>query len=113
MNVNAATALTSAVISKTVDPSAGDLQFALCSALNDTNTLATHVSTSVPTPTGIGSWSSGNAPQAINVPSPQNLAAGAAPNAANAQGIWLRLYLTAGLAAGKTSGTMRIAGSTT
>jgi hypothetical protein len=109
VNWNASTALTLASIIKQTDPSAGTLDFALTTALNDTATTANRLDTA---PTGIGSWSSGAAPQTINVPSPQNLVNGAAPNAANAQGIWLRLTLAAGTAATKTSFDMRAQGVT-
>lgn len=108
-NTNTTTALTVASILKQVDPSSGTLQFALTTALNDTATAANRQTT----PTGIGSFSSGSAPQTITVPSPQNLPSGAAPNAAGAQGIWLSLLLTAGLAAAKTSFTIRATGTTT
>ncbi len=90
---NTVTALTVANIIKQADPSSGTLNFALTNALNDTSTIATR--------------------QTIAVPSPQNLPSGAAPNAAGAQGIWLQLVLTAGLAPAKTSFTMRISGQTT
>jgi hypothetical protein len=56
--------------------------------------------------------SNGAAPQTINVPSPQNLPSGAAPNAAGAQGVWLHLHLTPGLAPAKTSFTLREYGTT-
>lgn len=110
VNWNASTALTTAAILKQTDPSAGTLDFALTTALNDTGTVANRQTAPA---SGIGSWSSGAAPQSINVPSPQNLASGAAPNAANAQGVWLRLTLAAGTAATKTSFTMRATGATT
>lgn len=106
---NSATALTAVNILKQVDPSSGTIDFALTSALNDTTTAANRQTA----PAGIGSFSSGAAPQTIAVPSPQNLPAGAAPNAAGAQGVWLRQTLTAGLAAAKTSVTMRATGNTT
>ncbi|MBI1214139.1 MAG: hypothetical protein GC190_21970 [Alphaproteobacteria bacterium] len=109
VNNNTATALTAALIIKQVDPSSGTLDFALCTALNDTATAANRQTA----PTGVGSYSSGVAPQTIAVPAPQNLPSGAAPNAAGAQGVWLRLTLTAGLAAAKTTFTMRATGQTT
>jgi len=56
--------------------------------------------------------SNGAAPQTINVPSPQNLPSGAAPNAAGAQAVWLHLHLTPGLAPAKTSFTLREFGTT-
>lgn len=110
VNNNTATALTVAVISKQVDPSSGTLQFALTNSLNDTGTVANRQTTPS---TGITAFSSGSAPQSINVPSPQNLPSGAAPNSAGAQGVWLSLLLTAGLAAAKTSFDIRAAGQTT
>jgi len=110
VNNQTVTALTVAQITKLADPSAGDLQFALTNALNDTATVANRQT--VPG-SGITAFSAGSAPQSINVPSPQNLPPGAAPNAAGAQGIWLRLQLTAGLAAAKTSFQMRSIGQST
>lgn len=110
VNNNTVTALTAAAISKQADPSAGTLQFALCNALNDTATVANRQTAPG---SGITAFSSGAAPQSINVPSPQNLPSGAAPNAAGAQGIWLSLLLTAGLAAAKTSFTLRAQGQST
>lgn len=110
VNNGTVTALTSAIISKTVDPSAGTLEFALTNALNDTSTIANRQT--LPS-VAITAFTTGSAPQSINVPSPQNLVPGAAPNAAGAQGIWLALTLTAGLAPAKTSFNMRAAGSTT
>lgn len=110
VNNNTATALTVAAISKQVDPSAGDLQFALTNALNDTATVANRQTAPG---SGITAFTAGAAPQSINVPSPQNLPSGAAPNAAGAQGIWLRLRLAAGLAGAKTSFALRAAGQST
>lgn len=109
VNENATISLTNASIIKQADPSSGTLDFALCTALNDTTTAANRKTA----PTGIGSFSSGVAPQTIAVPAPQNLVNGAAPNAANAQGVVLRLTLTAGLAAAKTTFGMRGTGQTT
>ena len=54
----------------------------------------------------------GAAPQTENVPSPGNLPSGNAPNAAGAQGVWLHLHLTPGLAPAKTSFTLREYGTT-
>ncbi len=110
VNNNTTTALTVASILKQADPSSGTLQFALTNALNDTGTVANRQTAPV---TAITSFSSGSAPQTINVPSPQNLPSGAAPNAAGAQGVWLSLLLVAGLAAAKTSFTLRATGTTT
>lgn len=58
-------------------------------------------------------FTNGQSPQTENVPSPQNLPSGAAPNAAGAQGVWLHLHLTPGLAPAKTSFTLREFGTTT
>lgn len=110
VNNNTATALTNAAISKQTDPSGGTLQFALTTALNDTNTVATRQTTPS---TGVGSFSSGSAPQSINVPSPQNLPSGAAPNSAGAQGIWVSLALAAGASPAKTTFDIRATGQTT
>jgi hypothetical protein len=110
VNTNTGTALTVASIIKQTDPSSGSIQFALTNSLNDTATVANRQTAPA---TGITAFSSGAAPQTINVPSPQNLPSGTAPNAAGAQGIWLNLALTAGLAAAKTSFTLRATGTTT
>lgn len=115
VNNNTATALTAASIIKQVDPSglyaaSGALDFALTNALNDTATVANRQTAPA---SGITAWSSGAAPQTINVPSPQNLPSGAAPNSAGAQGVWLRLTLPAGTAAAKGSVTMRGTGQST
>lgn len=110
MNTNTATALTAASIEKYTDPSAGTLDFALTNALNDTATIANRQT--APS-SGITAFSSGAAPQSIAVPSPANLPNGAAPNAAGAQGVWLRLALTAGLAPAKTASSFAVLGQTT
>lgn len=109
VNVNTTIALTVAAILKQVDPSSGTLDIALFNALNDTATTANRQTA----PSAITAYTSGAAPQTINVPSPQNLPSGSVPNAAGAQGISLRLTLTAGLAPAKTSETTRITGQTT
>jgi hypothetical protein len=110
VNTNTTTALTVASILKQADPSSGTLQLALTNVLNDTGTVANRQTTPG---SGITAFTSGSAPQTINVPSPQNLPSGAAPNAAGAQGVWLSLLLVAGLAAAKTSFTLRATGTTT
>lgn len=107
---NTTTALTTAAISKQVDPSGGTLQFALTNALNDTNTV---VNRQTAPATAITAFTTGSAPQSINVPSPQNLPSGAAPNSAGAQGIWLSLLLAAGAAAADTSFDVRATGQST
>lgn len=109
VNNNTSIALTVASILKTVDPSSGTFEFALTNTLNDTGTVANRQTAPA---TGITAFTTGAAPQSINVPSPQNLPSGAAPNAAGAQGVWLQLALTAGLAPANTSFTMEIAGQT-
>ena len=115
VNNNTSTALTAASIIKQVDPSglysaSGALNFALCNSLNDTATTANRQTGPA---SGVTAYSSGAAPQTINVPSPQNLPSGAAPNSAGAQGVWLQLVLPAGIAAAKGSVTMRATGTTT
>lgn len=110
VDTNTTTALTVASVIKQADPSSGTLQFALTNSLNDTGTITNRQTAPA---TGITAFSSGSAPQTIAVPSPQNLPSGAAPNAAGAQGIWLSLSLSAGLAAAKTSFTLRVTGTTT
>jgi hypothetical protein len=109
VNNNTATSLTGAAILKQVDPSSGTLEFALTNALNDSGTVANRQT--APS-SGVTAFSTGSAPQSINVPSPQNLPSGAAPNSAGAQGVWLSLQLTAGLAPAKTSFTLRATGAT-
>jgi hypothetical protein len=66
VNTNTTTALTVASILKQADPSSGTLQFALTNALNDTSTVANRQT--LPT-VAITAFSSGAAPQTINVPS--------------------------------------------
>lgn len=106
LNSDATTALSTAAVIKQTDPAGGGtLNFALCTALNDTAT-ATNRQT---TPTGIGSFSSGAAPQSIAAPN--NLPSG--NTAAGAQGVWLQYVLPAGTSAVNTAFTMRGTGSTT
>lgn len=109
VNNNTATTLTTAAILKIVDPSSGTFEFALCNALNDTGTVANRQTAPA---TGITAFTTGAAPQSINVPSPQNLPNGAAPNAAGAQGVWLSLALAAGSGAAYTLFDMRASGNT-
>jgi hypothetical protein len=110
VNTNTTTAMTVAAILKQADPSGGTLGFALTNSLNDTGSVANRQTAPA---SGITAFSTGAAPQSISVPGSANLPNGAAPNAAGAQGIWLSLALTAGLAAAKTSFTMRVTGTTT
>ena len=106
LNTDSATALSSASIIKQTDPAGGGtLNFALCTALNDTATAANRQTA----PTGVGSYSSGAAPQTISAAN--NLPSG--NTAAGAQGVWLQFVLPAGTAATNTSFTMRGTGSTT
>lgn len=114
-NNNTATALTGAQIEIASDtptlPSGALLDAALCSGLNDTNTASARQQASSFVPTGCGSFST--QPAFISVPSPGNMPPGSAPNAAGAQGVWLRLTLPAGIAAYKGSTDLRAQGSTT
>jgi hypothetical protein len=115
VNNNTATALTGAQIqiaSETPSlPSGALLDAALTTVLNDTNTCNPRQQISSFLPTGSGAFVS--QPAFINVPSPGNLPAGAAPNAAGAQGVWLRLTLPPGTAAYKGSVDLRAQGATT
>ena len=111
VNNDTATALTQAAILKQTDPTGGTLDFAVCKALNDTQTAANRVTLPTNGDSSALTFSSGAAPQSTNVPSPQNLPSGAAPNSAGAQGVWLRWTIPAGLAPAKTSATMRITGN--
>jgi|SRR5579875_129255 hypothetical protein len=115
VNNNTATALTGAQIEIASEtptlPTGALLDAALCTALNDTNTINPRQQISSFVPTGCGSFVT--QPAFINVPSPGNLPSGAAPNSAGAQGIWLRLTLPAGTAAYKGSADIRVQGATT
>lgn len=114
-NNNTATALTGAqveIASETPTlPSGALLDAALCTALNDANTASARQQASSFVPSGSGSFST--QPAFISVPAPGNLPPGSAPNAAGAQGVWLRLTLPAGTAAYKGSTDLRAQGSTT
>jgi hypothetical protein len=96
LNTDAATAQTSAALLKQIDPvglysGGGALDVAPCTALDDTVTTTNRQT--VPA-SGIGSWSSGAAPQTISL-----AAQSAASNAAaQAQCFWARLTLAAGQA---------------
>lgn len=116
-NDNTSTALTAAAILKEIDPvglysGGGSLNFSLCNALDDTSTITTNLNPGTP-PSSNTAYSSGAAPQSINVPSPQNLVDGAAPNTSNAQGIWLQLLLVAAEATVNSFVDMRVTGTTT
>jgi hypothetical protein len=112
VNNNTVTALTGAqieVASETPSlPSGALLDLALATALNDTGTVANRQT--APS-SGVGSFVS--QPAFAGVPSPGNLPPGAAPNAAGAQAVWLRLTLPAGTAAYKGSADLRTQGTTT
>lgn len=112
VNNNAATALTGSQIEVASDmpnlPSGVLLDLALATALNDTGTVANRQT--APS-SGVGSFTT--QPAFVGVPSPGNLPPGAAPNAAGAQGLWLRLTLPAGAAAYKGSADLRTQGTTT
>jgi len=115
VNNNTTTALTTAQIIKQIDPSglyaaSGALDIALTTVLNDTGSVANRQTAPA---SGIGAFSSGAAPQTVNVPSPQNLPSGNAPNSAGAQGVWLRLTLPAGSPPANSFFTLRATGSTT
>jgi hypothetical protein len=101
LNTDGTTAMTSATLIKQIDPSglyaaSGALDLAPCTALNDTVT-ATNRQT-VPG-SGIGSFSSGAAPQTITLVAQTS----ASNSAAQAQGFWAKLTLPAGLAPANTS----------
>lgn len=113
VNNNTTLALTSAAIAiQAIAPSlpaGAALDIALASALNDTATFANRQTA----PTGITSFTTGAPPQSINVPAPGNLPSGAAPNAAGAQKVVLRLTLPAGTTAYKGTATIRTTGNST
>ncbi|MGA7259654.1 MAG: hypothetical protein WBX30_01945 [Stellaceae bacterium] len=112
VNNNTGTALTGAQIEVASEtptvPSGALLDLALTTALNDTGTI---VNRQTAPSSGVGSFST--QPAFVSLPSPGNLPPGAAPNAAGAQGIWLRLSLAAGTASYKGSADIRVQGTTT
>ena len=112
VNNNASTALTGAqveVASQTPSlPSGALLDLSLTTAQNDTGTAGNRQTAPA---AGIGAFAA--QPSFVNVPGSGNLPPGAAPNAAGAQGLWLRLTLPAGAASYKGSVDIRIQGSTT
>jgi hypothetical protein len=112
VNNNTGTTLTGAqieVASATPNlPSAALLDLALTTALNDTGTIANRQT--APS-SGVGSFST--QPLFVTVPGAGNLPSGSAPNAAGAQGIWLRLTLPPGAASYKGSADIRVQGTTT
>jgi hypothetical protein len=89
-------------------PSGALLDLALTTALNDTGAVANRQT--APS-SGISAFTM--QPALLSVPSPGNLPSGPAPNAAGAQGVWLRLTLPAGTAAYKGAAALRIQGTTT
>ena len=111
-NNNTGTALTGAqieVASETPSlPSGALLDLALTTALNDTGTVANRQT--APS-SGVGAFST--QPAFVAVPGSGNLPPGAAPNAAGAQGVWLRLTLPPGAASYKGSADIRVQGTTT
>ena len=111
-NNNTATALTGAQIECTSEtsalPSGALLDLALTAALNDTGTVANRQT--APS-LGVGAFTT--QPALLSVPSPGNLPPGSVPNAAGAQGVWLRLTLPAGAMSYKGSADLRIQGTTT
>jgi hypothetical protein len=115
VNNNTATALTGAqveIASETPSlPTGALLDIGLTTALNDTNTCNPRQQASSFLPSGVSSFTT--QPAFINVPSPGNLPSGTAPNAAGAQGVWMRLTLPAGAAAYKGSADLRTQGTTT
>jgi hypothetical protein len=112
VNNNPATALTGAQIEVASEapslPSGALLDLALTTALNDGGTI---VNRQTAPSSGVGSFIS--QPALVAVPGPGNLPSGSVPNAAGAQGLWLRLTLPAGSAAYKGSADIRTQGTTT
>lgn len=111
LNTDGTTAWSAATIIKQVDPAglyaaSGAFDLAPCTALNDTVT-ATNRQT-VPA-SGIGSFSSGAAPQTITLA----VQTSASNTAAQAQCFWARLTLAAGTSPANTSVDYRPSGTTT
>lgn len=117
VNNNTSTSLTSSTLtiqSETPSlPGSAALDIAVTTALNDNATTTNRQM--LPTNQGGGAltFTTGAPPQTQIVPTPGNLPSGAAPNAAGAQGIWLRLTLPAGTAPYKGSFDVRPTGTTT
>jgi hypothetical protein len=111
VNNNTGTALTGAqveVASGTPSfPSGALLDIALTTALNDT---ASAFNRQTAPSSGVGSFIS--QPAFVNVSGAGNLPSGSAPNAAGAQGMWLRLTLPAGASSYKGSADLRTQGTT-
>ncbi len=112
VNNNTATALTSATVQVASNspslPSGATLDLATATAQNDTVTSANRQTV---LGSGYGSFSTQPLATAYGANS-GNLANGAAPNAAGAQGIELRLTLTAGTTSYKGAATLQTQGTT-
>lgn len=109
LNTDGTTAWTAATLIKQVDPSglyaaSGAFDVAACTALNDTVT-ATNRQT-VPG-SGIGSFSSGAAPQTITLATQTS----ASNTAAQAQGFWMKLTLAPNTAPTNTNVDLRPSGN--
>ena len=112
VNNNTSTALTGAQIEVASEtpalPSGALLDLALTTGLNDAGTVANRQTAPA---SGVGSFTT--QPAFVTVSSPGNLPSGVVPNAAGAQGVWLRLTLSAGATAYKGSADLRTQGTTT
>lgn len=111
LNTDGTTALTSATLTKQTDPgglystATVELDVAPCTALDDTVT-ATNRQTAPGS--GIGSFSTGAAPQAVTLAAQS----GAANTVAQTQGFWLRMTVAAGAAPTNTNFDLRPGGQT-
>ena len=112
VNNNTNTALTSAEVELAGQtpslPSGASLELAMTTALNDVGSVSDRQTMPV---SGIGPFSA--QPGFVGVPGAGILPSGAVPNAAGAQGVWLRLILPAGTTAYKGAIDLRIQGTTT
>jgi hypothetical protein len=112
VNNNAGTALTAAQVEIATEtpslPTGALLDLALTTALNDSGTTANRQTAPA---ADIGSFIA--QPAFVSVSGPGNLPPGSPPNAAGAQGLWLRLTLPAGTAGYKGSADIRTQGTTT
>lgn len=110
LNTDGTTAWTAATLIKQIDPTGlyaggGAFDIAPCTALNDTNSATNRQTAPV---TGVGSYTSGAAPQTATL-----AAQSAASNtAAQAQCFWMRLTLAAGQAPANSSVDLRPSGTT-
>ena len=99
-NTHGSLTLTNSVVSENADPT-GYITFDLEDAQDDNNSTASRLNTP---PTGmLGTFTSADK----NVPGGQNIAAG------SRIGVWVKMTLAAGTAAGKNTYTIRLAGSST